>query len=272
MGKKVRGNGGTRGGHGDRLLCRAGGQFYRGPGRSPRRPGGLPGLGGPVRRDAGRTAARAAVCQPRGAGQAAAGGGGGTGPAGHRDGARPGEPGGGRERPAPAARRPRRPGGAVRRGRPHAADGRLPGRGVHRLRPPFPGAPADPGQGGRLQHAPARDRRPPPVPPRRPVVDAGAPRPARLERRPAAPDPGRAPAGGAAHVRGARGAGSPPTGGNRGRRPRGSSRRRQRAWLAARRTDLRWARLHAAPWVARRVRGASSGDGISPKRPELLPL
>ena len=45
-----------------------------------------------------------------------------------------------------------------------------------------------------------------------------------------------------------------------------------RAWLAARRTDLRWARLHAAPWVARRVRGASSGDGISPKRPELLPL
>jgi lysophospholipase L1-like esterase len=45
-----------------------------------------------------------------------------------------------------------------------------------------------------------------------------------------------------------------------------------RAWLAARRTDLRWARLHAAPWVARRVRGVSSGDGISPKRPELLPL
>ena len=44
------------------------------------------------------------------------------------------------------------------------------------------------------------------------------------------------------------------------------------AWLAARRTDLRWARLHAAPWVARRVRGASSGDGVSPKRPELLPL
>jgi lysophospholipase L1-like esterase len=45
-----------------------------------------------------------------------------------------------------------------------------------------------------------------------------------------------------------------------------------RAWLAARRTDLRWARLHAAPWVARQVRGASSGDGIAPKRPELLPL
>ena len=41
----------------------------------------------------------------------------------------------------------------------------------------------------------------------RPVVDAGAPRPARLERRPAAPDAGGAPAGGAAHVRGDRGAG-----------------------------------------------------------------
>jgi len=45
-----------------------------------------------------------------------------------------------------------------------------------------------------------------------------------------------------------------------------------RAWLAARRTDLRWARLHAAPWVARRVRRVSSGDSITPKRPELLPL
>jgi len=44
------------------------------------------------------------------------------------------------------------------------------------------------------------------------------------------------------------------------------------AWLAARRTDLRWARVHAAPWVARRVRGVSSGDGIGPKRPELRPL
>jgi len=26
------------------------------------------------------------------------------------------------------------------------------------------------------------------------------------------------------------------------------------------------------PWVARRVRGVSSGDGVAPKRPELLPL
>jgi lysophospholipase L1-like esterase len=45
-----------------------------------------------------------------------------------------------------------------------------------------------------------------------------------------------------------------------------------RAWLAARKMDLRWARVHAAPWVARRVRGISSGDDLEPKRPELLPF
>jgi lysophospholipase L1-like esterase len=45
-----------------------------------------------------------------------------------------------------------------------------------------------------------------------------------------------------------------------------------RAWLAARQADLSWARVHAAPWLARRLRGVSSGDGIPPKRPELLPL
>jgi hypothetical protein len=44
------------------------------------------------------------------------------------------------------------------------------------------------------------------------------------------------------------------------------------AWLAARRMDLRWGRDHAAPWVARRIRGISSGDNVDPKRPELLPL
>jgi hypothetical protein len=26
------------------------------------------------------------------------------------------------------------------------------------------------------------------------------------------------------------------------------------------------------PWIGRRLRGASSGDGIPPKRPEMLPL
>jgi lysophospholipase L1-like esterase len=43
-------------------------------------------------------------------------------------------------------------------------------------------------------------------------------------------------------------------------------------WLAARRQDGRWAREYAMPWVRRRVGGGSSGDGLSAKRPELLPL
>ena len=43
-------------------------------------------------------------------------------------------------------------------------------------------------------------------------------------------------------------------------------------WLSARRQDARWARAYAIPWVQRRVRGVSSGDGMSPKRPDLLPL
>jgi lysophospholipase L1-like esterase len=44
------------------------------------------------------------------------------------------------------------------------------------------------------------------------------------------------------------------------------------AWLAARRLDVRWARGYAAPWVRRRLAGVSSGDGMSPKRPDLIPL
>jgi lysophospholipase L1-like esterase len=43
-------------------------------------------------------------------------------------------------------------------------------------------------------------------------------------------------------------------------------------WVSARRMDARWARVHAAPWLTRRIRGRSSGDGITPKRPQLLPL
>jgi lysophospholipase L1-like esterase len=43
-------------------------------------------------------------------------------------------------------------------------------------------------------------------------------------------------------------------------------------WLATRRQDARWARQYAVPWVRRRVRGTSSGDGLEPKRPELVPL
>ncbi|HEY2506937.1 MAG TPA: SGNH/GDSL hydrolase family protein [Streptosporangiaceae bacterium] len=48
---------------------------------------------------------------------------------------------------------------------------------------------------------------------------------------------------------------------------------RERApWLAARVQDAQWAREYAAPWVQRRLRGVSSGDGMVAKRPELLPF
>jgi lysophospholipase L1-like esterase len=43
-------------------------------------------------------------------------------------------------------------------------------------------------------------------------------------------------------------------------------------WVAMRGQDLRWAHRYALPWVGRRVRRVSSGDGLLPKRPELLPL
>jgi len=33
-----------------------------------------------------------------------------------------------------------------------------------------------------------------------------------------------------------------------------------------------WLRVHAIPWAARRLRGISSGDGLSPKLPEALPV
>ncbi|WP_420752930.1 SGNH/GDSL hydrolase family protein [Rhodococcus sp. O3] len=39
-----------------------------------------------------------------------------------------------------------------------------------------------------------------------------------------------------------------------------------------RREDLRWMRDFLVPWVGRRVRGTSSGDGITPKRPTLAPV
>lgn len=43
-------------------------------------------------------------------------------------------------------------------------------------------------------------------------------------------------------------------------------------WLAARQLDTRWARKYAVPWVRRRMRGVSSGDGVVAKRTGLLPL
>jgi len=43
-------------------------------------------------------------------------------------------------------------------------------------------------------------------------------------------------------------------------------------WLAARRQDARWAREYAGPWMRRRLTGTSSGAGLPPKRPDLLPV
>jgi lysophospholipase L1-like esterase len=43
-------------------------------------------------------------------------------------------------------------------------------------------------------------------------------------------------------------------------------------WLAARRQDARWAREYAGPWLRRRLGGTSTGDGVLPKRPDLLPF
>ncbi|MBA8952253.1 SGNH/GDSL hydrolase family protein [Actinomadura namibiensis] len=43
-------------------------------------------------------------------------------------------------------------------------------------------------------------------------------------------------------------------------------------WLTMRREDVHWARTYFLPWVGRRVRGRSSGDGREPKRPTPLPL
>jgi lysophospholipase L1-like esterase len=36
--------------------------------------------------------------------------------------------------------------------------------------------------------------------------------------------------------------------------------------------NLQWGREHAVPWIRRRLRGESSGDTLSPKRPELAPV
>lgn len=43
------------------------------------------------------------------------------------------------------------------------------------------------------------------------------------------------------------------------------------AWLSRRTADVRFARQHLLPWIARRLTGRSSGDGRPPKRPDLLP-
>lgn len=43
-------------------------------------------------------------------------------------------------------------------------------------------------------------------------------------------------------------------------------------WQEQRAEDLRWAREYLAPWISRRLRGRSSGDGRCPKRPRLEPV
>jgi len=45
-----------------------------------------------------------------------------------------------------------------------------------------------------------------------------------------------------------------------------------RTWREARIEDLQWARTHLAPWVLRRLRHQSSGDGITAKRPSATPF
>ncbi|MCA1189981.1 MULTISPECIES: SGNH/GDSL hydrolase family protein [unclassified Saccharopolyspora] len=42
-----------------------------------------------------------------------------------------------------------------------------------------------------------------------------------------------------------------------------------RPWRVQRAEDIQWAREHLAPWIVRRLRGRSSGDGRGPKRPSL---
>lgn len=45
-----------------------------------------------------------------------------------------------------------------------------------------------------------------------------------------------------------------------------------RTWRAARAEDLVWAREYFVPWVLRRLRHQSSGDGVIAKRPEPTPV
>ncbi|KRB37928.1 SGNH/GDSL hydrolase family protein [Microbacterium sp. Root180] len=45
-----------------------------------------------------------------------------------------------------------------------------------------------------------------------------------------------------------------------------------RTWREARAVDFVWAREHLVPWVLRRVRHQSSGDTVTAKRPDALPV
>jgi lysophospholipase L1-like esterase len=43
-------------------------------------------------------------------------------------------------------------------------------------------------------------------------------------------------------------------------------------WATARWNDVAWVSQHVAPYLSRRLHGVSSGDGMVPKRPALLPV
>jgi lysophospholipase L1-like esterase len=49
----------------------------------------------------------------------------------------------------------------------------------------------------------------------------------------------------------------------------GSPRATRRTALVA---DVRWIRVHLLPWIGRRIRGVSSGDGVTAKHPELVEI
>ena len=100
---------------------------------------------------------------------------------------------------------------------------------------------------------------------------AGAAGPPALARGPAAPGAGGARPGGRGRARDARrrptrrcSAASPAGGGSRWRP---APRPGRRADLLA---DVRWVRRYLTPWVVRRLRGRSSGDGLAPKHLELV--
>ena len=46
----------------------------------------------------------------------------------------------------------------------------------------------------------------------------------------------------------------------------------RRGWCAVVAAEVRWGREHFLPWAWRHLRGRSSGDGRSPKRPALAPV
>ncbi|MBX3195995.1 MAG: SGNH/GDSL hydrolase family protein [Microbacteriaceae bacterium] len=43
----------------------------------------------------------------------------------------------------------------------------------------------------------------------------------------------------------------------------------KQSWREARKEDIGWAREYFAPWILRRIRHQSSGDGVQPKRPSF---